>query len=68
MVFGQHRVVGKQCLRVSVRISDGSRGLSAALYCGLAVVHEFWCGSSGGYFWILVWVICGSVMEVVCGF
>ena len=64
MVFGQRHVVGKQCLRVSVRIGDGSHGLLAALCCVLAVVRGFWCGSGGGYLCILVWVICGSTAEV----
>ena len=68
VVFGQRRAVGKQCLRVSVWIGNGSRGLSAVSCCGLAVVRGLWCGSGEGCFWILVWVICGSVMEVVCGF
>ena len=40
----------------------------AASCCGLAVVRGFWCGSDEGCFWILVWDICGSAMEVVCGF
>ena len=49
---------------VSVWIGDGSRGLSAVSCCGLAMVRVFWCGSGEGCFWILVWVICGSAMEV----
>ena len=49
-------------------ISDGSRGLSTASCCGLVVVRGFWCGSGEGCFWILVWVIYGSAMEVVYGF
>ena len=64
MVFGQRRAMGKQCLRVSVWIGNGSRGLSAVSCCGLAVVHGLWCGSGEGCFWILVWVICGSAAEV----
>ena len=68
MVCGQRHVVGQQCLRVLVWISDGSCGLTAMSCCGLVMVYGFWCGSGEGNFWILVWVIYGLGMEVVCGF